>query len=77
MSIMLSKKTEEGLENHLIDKDNFQSLKNIVSQMFCLKETSDKGKYNPGGPQAKALVKKFEERKRKLAKLKNGSDYKI
>jgi hypothetical protein len=37
MSIMLSRKTEEGLESHLIDKDNFQSFKNIVSKMFCLR----------------------------------------
>lgn len=77
MSIMLSKQTDGGLESHLIDKDNFQSLKNIVSQMFCLKDSLKQGKYNPGGPQAKALVKKFQERERKLAKLKNGPDHKI
>lgn len=71
MSIMLSRKTEEGLESHLIDKDNFQSFKNIVSKMFCLRQTLPGNKYNPGGPQARALVKKFEERQRKLAKMKN------
>lgn len=73
MSIMLSKKTQDGLETHLIDKDNFESFKDIVSKMFCLKYIhgdDPKHKYNPGGPQARALVKKFEERAKMLAKLK-------
>ena len=39
--------------------------------MFCLKENSQQ-KYNPGGPQARALVKKFQERQRILAKIKGG-----
>lgn len=69
MSILLSKEDE----NHLIDKDNFESFRNIVSKMFCLDYIhgqSGKEKYNPGGPQAQALVKKFRERERRLAKLK-------
>ena len=72
MSIMLSKKTQSGLETHLIDKDNFESFKNIVSKMFCMQYIHGNGprKYNPGGPQARALVKKFEERAKKLAELK-------
>lgn len=72
MSIMLSKKIQSGLETHLIDKDNFESFKNIVSKMFCMQYIHGKGpkRYNPGGPQAKALVKKFEERAKILAKLK-------
>lgn len=66
MSIILSK---EG-ENFLIDKENFEVFRNIVSQMFCLERTkSNAHKYNPGGPQATALVQKFKERQRKLAKL--------
>lgn len=61
MSIMVSRKTDEGLESHLIDKDNFNSFREIVSKMFHLSRTDAGGKkYNPGGPQAKALVKKFE-----------------
>ena len=72
MSIMLSKQTDAGLEQHLIDKDNFESFRNIVSEMFCLNQThGNTNKYNPGGPQAQALVKKFKQREKKLAKLKN------
>ena len=45
--------------------------------MFCLKYIQGEdgqGSYNPGGPQARALVKKFQERQAKLAKLKGKSD---
>ena len=78
MSIMLSKKTDVGLEQHLIDKDNFESFRNIVSEMFCLKQTQGNSqKYNPKGAQAQAIVDKFKQRDRKLAKLKNqGKQYK-
>ena len=72
MSILLSRKTDDGIERHTIDKDNFESFRNIVSKMFCLKRVqSNVSKYNPGGPQAEALVKKFRQREQKLAKLKN------
>ncbi len=67
MSIMLSKDSER----FLIDKENFENFRNIVSQMFCLNKTkSGAHKYNPGGVQAMELVKKFQERDKKLAKLK-------
>jgi hypothetical protein len=40
--------------------------------MFCLNKTKSKAsKYNPGGPQATALVEKFKERERKLAEIRN------
>ncbi|MBR3673896.1 MAG: hypothetical protein IKN65_06430 [Clostridia bacterium] len=56
MSIMLSKDSER----FLIDKENFENFRNIVSQMFCLNKTkSGAHKYNPGGVQAMELVKKF------------------
>lgn len=68
MSIGLSK---EG-QNCFINKDNFEEFRNIVSKMFCLSKTKSKAsKYNPGGPQATALVEKFKERERKLAEIRN------
>lgn len=71
-SIMLSRKIGEEIERKIIDKDNFESFKGIVSQMFCLDSLHGGDvKYNPGGPQAMALVKKFQERRRKLAEIKN------
>ena len=69
-SIMLSK---QGQNNHLIDKDNFNNFREILEKMFCLKHLN-KNKYNPGGPQAKALVQKFEKRQKKLNELKGNKN---
>ena len=68
-SIMLSKEEQR----HLIDKNNFNIFKNIINEMFCLSKVLKEGssKYNPGGPQARALVQKFKKRQRKIAQLKN------
>lgn len=57
-------------ESFFIDENNFDAFKNILKNMFCL-TTTQNSKYNPGGPQAAALVKKFQERAKKLARLKN------
>ena len=76
-SILFSRKTQDGFEEHSLTKDNFEGFKNIVSEMFCLKYIQGEdgqGTYNPGGPQARALVKKFQERQAKLAKLKGKKD---
>lgn len=72
-SIMLVRKDEnDRIEQHFIDENNFESLKNIVSQIFCLEHVKGKSfKYNPGGPQARALAKKFKQRQEKLAKIKS------
>ena len=67
-SIVLSK-DEQRFQ---INKSNYQSFRNIVSQMFCLDEIRGRNTdYNPGGPQAAALVKKFKARQKKLAQMKN------
>lgn len=76
-SILFSRKTQNGFQEHSLTKENFEGFKNIVSEMFCLKYIhgeSGEGSYNPGGPQARALVKKFQERQVKLAKLKGKID---
>lgn len=67
--IMISK----DKQRHLIDRDNFQSFRKIINQIFCLSDMlgKEQDKYNPGGPQAKALVQKFKRRQKKLMQLKN------
>ena len=72
-SIMLSRQQEDNTrESHLLDKDNYSQFKEILKEIFCLTQvTGDTDKYNPGGPQAKALVQKFKKRQKKLAELKN------
>lgn len=72
LSILLSRQLQDKTqERHLIDKDNFIAFKEIIEEIFCLGNIFNENlKYNPGGPQAKALVQKFKERQRKLAELK-------
>ena len=61
-------------QSFFIDENNFDIFKDILQSMFCL-NTTKSSKYNPGGPQAAALVKKFQQRAKKLAQLKGqGSD---
>lgn len=52
-----------------IDNNNFEELKEIIVKMFKLKENKDV--YNPAGDLSAQLVKKFEERKKKLQELSN------
>lgn len=64
-------------ESFFIDENNFDKFKKIIQRMFCLGAGQNSSRYNPGGPQAAALVKKFQERARKLAKLKGQSEDQI
>lgn len=74
-SIMLLRKENDKVERFLIDKNNFNSFKIILTDMFCLQDFFKKiNKYDPAGVQSEALVKKFEERARKLAKIKGQKD---
>lgn len=70
--IMLSRKLDDNIERSIIDENNFESFRNIVSKIFCLDFYLNKEskRYNPAGPQAQALVKKFQQRQKKLNELK-------
>ena len=71
-SIMFTK--DKG--QFLIDKDTFEIFKEIINDIFMLSEVfggSPQKKYNPGGPQARALVQKFKKRQQKLNKMKTGN----
>ena len=57
--------------------NNFEEFKTILQNMFCLQTGKNSSSYNPGGPQAAALVKKFQQRAKKLAKLKGESEDEI
>lgn len=67
--------TKDG-ENHLINQENFDEFKQILNQVFCLKEifgqTAQKS-YNPGNAMAERLAKQFERYHKKVNELKNKS----
>lgn len=74
-SFLLSKDNQQ----YIIDQNNFIQFKNIVNKIFCLQELLGKSKYNPKGPQARAIVQKLQQRHKKLAQLKgkNGQQVNI
>lgn len=62
---------KEGLVTQ-INSLNFNSFKQILSEMFVLNETDGKdGNYNPHGAYAKKIAEKLQKRKEKLAKQNN------
>lgn len=64
--IMLEKENETP---KFISKMNYQEFKMLLSDIFCLKDTSQK-EYNPQGAKARELVEKFKKRKTQLTKNK-------
>ena len=58
-------------QQHLIDKQNFQIFRQIISQMFCLQVLRGESKaFNPAGKHALYIAKKIEEGRKKRAKIK-------
>ena len=61
---------KKGEEKHLINNNNFESFKNILIEMFCLKNKSGDSSYNPGNSIAKKIAEKLQKGNAKVAKLK-------
>lgn len=72
--ILLQKEKEEKY----LDNSNFPIFQKIIKQMFSLnKDDAQENEYNPSGDLAKSIVKKLEERKRKLAEQSKSGNGKI
>lgn len=68
---------EGDTTSHFIDNNNFEKFRELLSEIFCLKDlqtglSNSNREYNPGGPMAKRLAEKFRKRREKLAKIKGG-----
>ena len=57
--------------NIIIDENNFESLQNILEQIFCLRNT-DQASFNPGNDAAKAIADKLMRARERVAKQKQG-----
>lgn len=58
-------------ERCYITKNNFEKLKEIINQMFCMEKSEVSGEqYAPSGALSEKIAKKLKERKKKLAKQK-------
>lgn len=57
---------QEDNEISSLNKDNFEIFKEIMNEMFCLKEVEGHGQdYNPGGSLAAAIVEKLKKAREK------------
>ena len=61
---------------HIIDKNNFDELRKIIYDMFCLAEIKGEqgDDYNPAGDRARALVEKFKAKRKMLAELRHNKE---
>ena len=57
-------------ESHLINSENFEEFKKILTAMFCLKGRGNETEYNPSGDKAREIIEKLNKRKQKLAEQK-------
>ena len=60
-----------------INDINFLQFKEVISEIFCLKQTSSTQDYNVQGELAKKIAEKFKRRQQQLAELSPKSDKKI
>lgn len=68
-------------KTHILDNQHFEKFADIIYDMFCLSMTEGQGgtEYNPAGDRARALVKKFKEKREFLAnqKKQRGEDFEL
>lgn len=72
--ILQDKDIEEGAkpQPHIIDKNNFDTLSQIIWEMFGVASMEGSGNaydYNPAGDRARAIVEKFKKRQEYLAQF--------
>ena len=66
---------EDNSQIGFLNRENFDSFREIITQIFCLKEIlGNEEDYNPAGAAAKRIADKFKERHRRLAQMKNQND---
>lgn len=69
--------TEEGKEDAIIDNENYEEFKKILTGVFCLKEKESEDSYNPVNKKAQEIAEKLKKGKKKIQELKNGDSQKI
>lgn len=55
--------------NFMVDEGNFESLQQVISEIFCLKN-SDQSSFNPANKRAKEIADKLMKARQKVAQLK-------
>ena len=63
-----------GEELCSINRTNYDELREIISEMFCLNKNEQNDDYNPAGELSRRIAEKLRERHRALAKKHGGSE---
>lgn len=62
---------KKGQEEHIINNQNFEEFKSIITKMFSLdKNDGENTEYNPGGKLARQIAEKLKKRRQQLAENK-------
>ena len=65
--LLLTKENDDGTKQQcIINEDNFNQFKSIITEMFCLSGFDGGVKYNPANKLAEQIAKKLEQRHKKL-----------
>lgn len=77
--LLLTRTEQDGSKQQcIINQDNFNQFKNIITQMFCLSGLDGSNKYKPANKLAEQIAKKLEQRHKKLNQKKGtGQDIDI
>lgn len=68
--LLLTKKQGDVKQQCIINEENFDQFKNIITEMFCLSGLVNGGGYNPANKLAAQIAKKLEQRHKKLSQSK-------
>ena len=70
--LVFNKYNEDGTKQQgIINNDNYEQFKRIITEMFCLQGLGQKD-YNPANKLAEQIANKFKQRHKKLAKKQDG-----
>ena len=73
--LVLTKKNEDGTkEQSVINNSNYDQFRQILRDMFCLKNLSGGGDYNPANKLAQQIANKLRDRHKKLSKNKPSNE---
>ena len=60
-------------ENYIVDENNFNSLQEVLRDVFCFNSGMSQESFNPGGEKAKAIAEKLMRGRERIAAEKGGN----
>ena len=57
-----------------INRNNYDELRQIISEMFCLNKNEESDNFNPSGELSRRIAEKLKERHKKLAQIRGNSE---